>query len=230
MMKTNNGFFWAWTFLPAVLGAAETAPNPSELLRRALVDPPPPFEGLVTITHWIGTRTRTEEARVFMGGSGLYRCEYRTPTGTVARVVVTRDGREWVWAPEHGRAYQGGAPKSLAAGLPPSEELSLLLRNYRAEMEDPDEVAGRPVWVIHLTPLNDGKPDQRIAVDRSTGVLLESRRSLHGSPNAVAIRFLKFNPDVDFPPNFFDLDLTSASFQAHDYASPISIGAQEGIP
>lgn len=190
---------------------AETAMDAETVLKTILAGPTVPYAGEITITHWAGRAAHAEEARVYVGSPDRYRYEFLTPTGDISRVVVGTGGFEYVLIPEHGKVLHGLSAHGINSRQPPAVTFALLSANYRMSPPETDEVAGQKVFVVELTPVDEGKPRERLWLDPQTGVVLALRRFGTKTTDAAALRFIRFEPNAEFEGDFFDVDLTTES-------------------
>lgn len=192
-------------------GSATAAVNADVVLKMALDGPTVPYAGDVTITHWSGRAAQAEEARVYVAGPDQYRYEFLNPSGEVSRVVVGTGGFEYIMIPDRGKILRGHTTHG--EGKRPSSEktFALLRENYRASPPVEDEVAGRNVVMVELTPTEDGKLRERLWLDPETGVILALRRYGPKTSDAAALRFVRFEPNAEFDPDFFDIKATTKS-------------------
>ena len=181
------------------------------VLQKVLDGPTVPYAGEITITHWSGRAAHAEEARVYVASPDRYRYEFLNPSGEVSRVVVGTGGFEYVLLPDRGKILHGQAAHGTAAKRAPSKILALVTANYSASPPEEDEMAGRDVLTLELTPRAAGKPRERLWLDPQTGVLLALRRYGPETTDAAAVRFVHFEPNPEFEPNFFDVEKTSES-------------------
>lgn len=192
-------------------GSANAAMDADAVLKKAIDGPTVPYAGEVTITHWSGRAAHAEEARVYVAGPDRYRYEFLNPAGDVTRVVVGTGGYEYVLIPEHGKILHGHAAHGTGRRQPSDKTFALLSANYRASPPEEDEVGGRDVLTIELTPTADGKPRERLWLDPQTGVVLALRRYTPKTAEAAALRFVRFEPNAEFDSDFFDIDTTTES-------------------
>lgn len=204
-----------WTVQASLIGllagSANAVMNADAVIKKALDGPNVPYAGEVTITHWSGRAAHAEEARVYVAGPDRYRYEFLTPSGDVARVVLGTGGFEYVLIPEHGKILHGHAAHGTGTRQSSDKTFALLSANYRASPPEEDEVAGRDVLMVELTPTADGKPRERLWLDPQTGVVLALRRYGPKTTDAAALRFVRFEPNAEFDSDFFDIDTTTES-------------------
>lgn len=191
--------------------SASAAMNAEAVLKKALDGPTVPYAGEVTITHWSGRAAHAEEARVYVASPDRYRYEFLTPTGDVNRVVVGTEGFEYVLIPDHDKILHGHAAHGTEMKRPSDKTFALLSANYRTSPPEEDEVAGRNVLMVELTPTVDGKPSERLWLDPETGVVLALRRYGPKTSDAAALRFVRFEPNAEFDSDFFDIETTTES-------------------
>lgn len=192
-------------------GSAGAAMDAESVLKKALAGPTVPYAGEVTITHWSGRTTHAEEARVYVAATDRYRYEFLTPSGEIGRIVVGTGGVEYVVLPGNVKILQGHAPHEVGTALASDRAFDLLKENYRTSSPEEDEVAGRDVLSVELTPLADGKPRERFWLDPQTGVVLALRRYGPNASDAAALRFVRFEPNAEFDSDFFDVEKTTGS-------------------
>lgn len=205
MRRTTKNLWRAGGVLVAAVFRCAAAPSSEDLIRRALNDESRAYAGELAYTQWGDGRVRAEEARIYVAAPGFYRFEYLSPAGNVQRVILGRGTDEIVFFPRQGKAWRGPARRQPSADKS-TRAFARLSKNYRASAPVPDDIAGRPAWALTLTPVDAGKPHQTLWFDQATGVLLASRRFLPGTPYAAAVRFVRFDPDVDFEKGFFNME------------------------
>jgi negative regulator of sigma E activity len=185
----------AFLCLSAARPAAAAPPSAEDLLDMILAAPDTPFQGRVMIARWNGPRSRAEEAAVYFRPPNSYRWEFLGPDGRPQRVVVSDGRRQEVSIAGRAQPLVGDAAKSRSKVMSADRERLLLSSNYAPTVLAADRVAGRPVWVLSLAPVLEGKPEQRFWVDQETEVVLEVKRSLPGGAFAASSLFTRFDPD-----------------------------------
>jgi len=190
-------------------------PEASELLRSALEDVKPAYQGKIMITRWFGKQTRAEEVAVYHSAPQRFRWEFLIPSGSIGRVVVSDGSREQLRLASKNKTLQGSAPKIYPKVMSIESERELLLKNYRIHYLGADEVAGRAVWVLELEPARSGKPHQRLWIDQETRVILENKRFRSGAHSATLSRFTRFEPKKDIPDDLFNCAASSGTIDAH---------------
>jgi outer membrane lipoprotein-sorting protein len=219
-MKTSiKAFSFAFfiSLAPALLHAAAdkaAAVDPVRLVNVAFDNPALPYEGRLMVTSWSGKETTAQEVNVFFLPPNRYRFEFLSPDGRVQRVVVTDGHQELIRPVRDGQEAEGivvrGAPKLLSR----EEQRRLLFDNYRVSVDGTENVLGRTAYVVQLTPLADGKPNQRLTIDKETGIILEMKKDGdETSNNASVSRFVRFSPNVAAPESQF---VISAALQKGD--------------
>src|SRR5262249_39126937 len=103
----------------------------------------------------------------------------------------------------------GDAIKSYSKLMAPDQERSLLIKNYRLLVHDPESVAGRKAYVLELQPVVEGKPHQVLWIDRDAGVILENKRFLPRRSYAAQAAFTRFDLKEDLDDSLFTLVETS---------------------
>jgi negative regulator of sigma E activity len=165
--------------------AEDPRPNPVVILRRTTTAPMIPYEGVVTVGIRQGRDTRMEEVKVRFKPPNHYRWEYMNPDGKIQRAVVTHK--------EPGLQLA-------------KQEWNLLLANYSVEVTGVDNVLGRHVWQLELTPRVAGKCHRRLLVDQQTGIILENRKFHPNKKEAVMSRFIRFQAPASFSDSLFEED------------------------
>lgn len=206
--------------LPVLPLRAEAPPAPDALLDMVLAEPDTAFEGKVMIARWNGSHSRAEEATVYFRPPNLSRWEFMGPDGHLQRVVVSDGQRERVRIAGRRKALVGDATKSRAKVMSPDRERLLLISNYASTSLPEEKVAGRPVWVLQLTPVIEGKPEQRFWVDQETGVVLEVKRTLPRGGFAVESVFTQFDPDPTMQDALFETAPGAAGAQQDRVLAP----------
>lgn len=199
------------SLLSLLAGSASAAMDANEVLKKTLAGPTVAYAGEVTITHWSGRAAQAEEARVYVAAPGRYRYEFLTPAGEVSRIVVGTNGVEYVVLPGAGKILHGHPSRGMDPGLSADRAFALLTKNYKTSAPEEDEVAGRNVLAVDLTPVADGKPRERLWLDPQTGVVLALRRYGPNATDTAALRFVRFEPNAEFDSDFFDVETTTES-------------------
>ena len=192
-------------FLGGSLRAADraVAPDPIQLLDSAYAGPAFSYQGRVMLTQWTGKQTTAEEVNVFYSPPGRYRLEFLTPDGKVDRVVLGDGHREQVQLMKDGKVVSSYATEVSARFIDKEEERRLLLANYHVTLVGPENVMGRSTWVVDLTPTMEGKPSQRMWIDRDSKAVLEVKRSL--PTGGASTQFTRFEAKV-LPESLFGQD------------------------
>ena len=186
-------------------------PPPAEtLLDWSLEAPTSPYRGRMMFTQWFGKQARAEDVEVYHEGDRVRR-EFLAPDGTPARVIVSDGELQEVHLVKKGKVLRGDAVKSYEKLMPPERERELLLKNYRLTAEGPQDVAGRPCWILEIAPLVAGKPEQKLWIDQDTHVVLENKRLLPGRAFAAMIRYTRFEPKADIDDALFALDTSTTA-------------------
>lgn len=206
--------------------APAAAPPPEGLLELAIDAPDAAYTGTVTVVAYAGGKAHAHEARVFHAPDNRYRWEFLSPGGQVDRIVVSDGASEEVSFPGRRGSLVGNAVRGAMKRLEPAREKELLLRNYALESSGPETVAGRPAWLLRVTPRAPGKPRQDLWFDRDTGVILQSRRYHPEGTRAVVSRFIHFDPQGAAPDADFALSTSSAA--RHDL-DPQFLGLEDAL-
>ncbi len=206
--------------------AISAAPPPETLLQLAVDAPDVAYAGTVTVVAYAGGKAHAHEARVSHAPDNRYRWEFLSPNGKVDRVVVSDGASEEVRFAGRRGPLVGNAVRSALKRLEPAREVELLLRNYALESSGPETVAGRPAWLLRVTPRAPGKPRQDLWFDRDTGVILQSRRYHPEGTRAVVSRFIRFDPKAAAPDA--DYALSSSSALRHDL-DPQFLGLEDAL-
>jgi hypothetical protein len=137
---------------------------------------------------------------VYYRPPGRYRWEYLSPDGHASRTVVSDGERQWVRA--GGRVLAGDSPRANYKRITDDEEWRRLTQNYRMSTGVEVLLLGRPMRVVTLDPVGAGKPEQRVTVDKQTGVVFENRRT--GADGfAVVTRLVRFDAGAETPESYF---------------------------
>lgn len=192
--------------------AADVVPRPEALLDAVLSRPELSYSGHLTVTHRFGGGSRVEEAEVFFSPPNRYRWEFLAADGGVERVVVGDGAVEQVRIPGRRKVFRGEAIKGAGKLLSPERELELLGRNYRLAFAGAESVAGRPCWILELSPKEDGKPFQRLWIDREARVVLQNKRYRPRTGFAVLSSYNRFEPVMEeWPDSSFTLPEASST-------------------
>lgn len=177
--------------------------DPLELASVAYQNPSMPFQARILVTQWQSDNTKAEEVEIYFTPPNSYRMEFFSLNGNLVRVVQMNGDREQVTLMENGKAahvYSHPHPKRL---LPHQQQEDLLSYNYTASIIGSDQMIGRPVWVVELKPLSDGKPIQQLKIDQGTRVILELKRSIPNEKFGSITRFIKFEPQKSLSQDLF---------------------------
>jgi outer membrane lipoprotein-sorting protein len=222
MVKTTNALAILLTFAicrPAA--AAELSADQAErALQRTLTPPTISYEGTMTVTHWYGNETRSEDVRVRFSPPAHYRWEFLKPDGSIRRVVVSDGENEVVHFVDNNKSLRGGAVKHAPREMPREKEWALLRENYRIEGADGEAIADRPAWLIRVIPSVDGKMRQDLTIDKQTGVVLENKRYRPHGNFVIRSRFMRFVVmTAAFPADTFVVADATGSLEDHDFAT-----------
>jgi len=201
----------AGLLLAAGPAAAADAPAPESILQATLDGAETPYQGRMMVTHWYGKQARADEVEVYFSPPNRYRWEFLNPDGSLARVAVSDGEQEQVYLPQRRKVLRGSAIKSADKRMSLDEEQATLLRNYVIVFSGADFVAGRPAWVLELSPKVQGKPSQRLWVDQETYAILEIRRFRRKGQFATLSRFTRFTPKKELPEDLFQLSVDSGT-------------------
>jgi len=188
---------------PACSFAATAAPSAGQLLDAALRPSATAYRGKMIVARWYGRRSRAEEVEVSYSPPNKYRWEFLAPDGRPDRVVIGDGKNEWIQLPHERRLLRGSAIKSAPKRISPEAELALLFKNYDAALKGEKRVAGRPTWLLELTPKAPRKNHELIWIDQRTGVVLETKKFLPERPFASLSRFADFEPSKSLPDSLF---------------------------
>lgn len=195
----------------AAAPAKPVLPDAVQLLDRAYAGPVQPYQGRVVLSQWSERENSSEEVNVFYLPPNRYRLEFLTPDGAVDRIVLGDGTREQVQLIKQGKTFAGYSNDISPRVIDRAEERRLLLSNYEVTVLGSEDVMGRPAWVLDLTPHADGKPSQRMWIDRETNAVLEVKRALASENAGATSRFTRFEIKKDLPTSLFGHDNTLAS-------------------
>lgn len=153
------------------------------ILRRTTNAPAIPYQGTVTVGIRQDKGMRFEDVKVRFKPPNLYRWEYMAPDGKVERAVVTHK--------EPGLQLA-------------KQEWNLLMANYAVKVTGVDNVIGRPVWQLELTPKVPGKCHRRMLIDQQTGIILENKKFRPNKNETVMSRFVRFEAPAYFSDSLFN--------------------------
>jgi len=210
-----------------LLGAARAfaAPDAVQLLNNVLEPPKTAYRGHLTVTHWFGKNVVFEEVRVLFDLPNVYRWEFLDPDGaTVTRIVRSNGDVEEVENAKTHKRYLGEPIRNYQRLMGAEKERELLLRNYQLSTDGEGVMAGRPCWILQITPKIADKHSQRVWIDQETGVTLQSRRYRPKGIFTTLSRFVSFEPVKDLPDDLFALDTSSAVQHGLD---PLSMTLEE---
>ncbi len=196
--------------------AAQESEDAQRILQRGLATPTVTYEGFMTVTHWYGTGTKSEEVHVRFSPPNKYRREFLKPDGSIARVVISDGEKEQVELVKQKKTLIGQAAKKLPKQMDPQKEWALLQKNYRLDYLGTDRIAGRPVFVITMTPLSSGKLTQKLWIDKDSGVILESKRFRSNGNFVVLSRYNKFTTSPSFDVALFVINAPAA--EDHEFS------------
>lgn len=199
----------AWAAAP---GAPLPVPSVDTLLETLFQFPAVPYRGEMSVVSYSGRKARAHEARVAYATGNRYRWEFLTPAGTVERVVVSDGAREELRVPGRAAVLTGDSVGGAPTGLEEGAERRLFLANYSLLSAGAGEVAGRPCWLLRVSPRVKGKPSQELTIDRATGVVLQSRRFHPDGTRAVVSRYHRFEPG---PVDAGEFALSGAAARRH---------------
>lgn len=176
-MKRSLGLIAAGVVDLGVLGilllgpwrTAETPPSAEEILARALkAEASVHYSGLLrTITLYQG-REVASMVRVYHQAPDRERMEYES--AELAGLLAGRNERGW-WRYDLTLARTILAGPMQAPNEGPRRE-DLIRRNYHLSYLGRSRVAGRPTYLLSLTPKHPGNPSRRLWVDQATFVIL----------------------------------------------------------
>jgi len=225
--SSKPAFLAFWLALAAVLPARAGAPAADKLLDKVLAPPDLTYSGRTMVTQWFGKQARAEEVDVLIATGGRARRRFLAPDGRVLRVVVSDGETEQVYVPRLHKIYAGDAARTYEKIMPAEKERDLLVENYDLAVSGPETVAGRPTWILQLTPKTPGKPSQRLWVDQQTGVVLENKRFLPERSFAAMSRFVTFQPGAAAAQDDFKVVDASASVMHPAGLEPAFLSLEE---
>jgi outer membrane lipoprotein-sorting protein len=213
---------------------------------RAVGAPPPPVAALLaralaaetsvdytgvlhTVTFYQGQRVAST-VRVYRQAPDRERMEY-VSAELAGLVTGCNEHGCWQYDPTLARTIRSGPFRSAAKG--PRRE-DLIRRNYVIDCTGTDRVAGRPAYVLPLTPKHPGNPSRRLWVDQATFVVL--RREDYTADGAL--RTQTTFREIDYRPrlaaNLFDAPADpSRQVTAPVPAAPMTLeqlSAEVGFP
>jgi negative regulator of sigma E activity len=204
----KNNWIWVSIFLfsASVGWGAELTENQSrELIQRTFRPLATAYEGRMLLTRWYGDKSQTEELEVHFRPPSFYRWEYLKPDGSPARIVISNANTEEIFVMDNDTVLRGQAVHSSAKHMVPDQEWKLLLQNYKVQPKGTQHVAGRPSWVIEITPIHDGKPSEILWIDQELGLMLESKRFRPQGKLAATAQFVRFHAGVPVPLSLFKM-------------------------
>jgi len=174
---------WLWIIAAGLLGllgggglllrpwyAVGPPPLPAaEVLARALAaEANVDYSGVLrTVTLYQGQRVAST-VRIYRQAPDRERLEYRS--GELAGLVtVCNEHGRWQYDPTLAPTIRAGPLRPAEQG-PRREEL--IRRNYLIACTGTGRVAGRPTYLLSLTPKHPGNPSRRLWVDQATFVVL----------------------------------------------------------
>lgn len=206
------------------LPAAEAAPDPLVLLERAWQTPSIPYRGRVTIREWQESDKKEREANVYFRPPADYRVEMLTPEGSVDRVVFFDKGTSGKETNPLGLTSNSPARRFLDS----RQEKALLLVNYRVSLVGSDRLMSRPVWILELTPTLQGKPVERLWVDRETHLVLEARHEQPSVKGGYGFSFTRFEPNAAISPALFPVSSPESDLEVAVPATQVDLASQFG--
>lgn len=192
-------------------GNHAAAPEAQQLLNSVLEPPKTAYRGHMTVTHWFGRNAHSEEVRVLFDLPNSYRWEFLDPDGaTPSRIVRSNGEKEEVEDARTHKRYVGEPVRTYQRLMGEEKERDLLLQNYDLTTDGIGIMAGRPCWILQITPKAQGKHSQRVWIDQQTGVVLQTRRYRPKGIFTTLSRFVSFEPVKDLPDELFAIDPSSA--------------------
>jgi outer membrane lipoprotein-sorting protein len=134
-----------------------------------------PMRAVMSLTLWKGGYAVTTRARLVQGPQGRYRLVYEAPAAARGRVVYSDGKDHWQYEPRRDLLIK----TAMAVRTEPEQDASLeqVERNYRiALVSEHATAAGRPVYLLELTPHHAGGTRERRWVDKSTFKTLRVER------------------------------------------------------
>ncbi len=231
-MKNKLFLFCLIVSCSSLLRAEESSEQAALLLKKALKPCSVSYKGHLNVTHWTGKTVTSEDARVWYRPPNRYRWEFLKPDGRIDRVLMTDGYVERLEINPQGPCLRGRAPHGQPKQLPPEQEWKLLRANYQFAQTGAEPMAGRVAEIVELVPRSQGKPLQRVWIDRQSGIILAVKRFQPGDPMAVASRFVQFQLNPEDLEKAFSSAQREAVAQGRDpeYLSPEDYQAKVGLP
>lgn len=119
-----------------------------------------------------GSKILESRVRISNGADGRSAISYRG--GPLDGVTIGNDGtKTWRYDPR-ARVVYTGPPNISGASTQGHRKIELMLSNYTVQMEDNEEIAGRPAYRLYLSPKEAGGKSRRLWIDRETNIVLAS--------------------------------------------------------
>ena len=211
--------FFVLALAPAIAVGAETpGPQAIALLRNAFNAPTFAYRGHMTVTHWFGSGTKSEDVEVWFKPPNSYRWEFLNPDGRVNRVHVRAGDSEVLHMAGQPTVLQGKATKATPKQISADSEWDLVQKNYQILQVGEGAVAGRKTIVLELSPRAAGKPKQQFWIDPDSGVILAIKRFREGGHLAIYSRFTEFQQGPEISDDRFATTSSSeAATEKHGY-------------
>jgi outer membrane lipoprotein-sorting protein len=181
-MSKKLAFLVLITLVPVGL-RAEKSPetggaDPWDLAVNVYEKPTVPYQGRMQVSRFSDKDSKAREVEIYFLPPDLYRMEFYSLKGDIERVVQSDSLREQVTVMSNGKASHVSSYSRPQQTMTPAQQKELLKKNYKSNVTGSDQVMGRPVWVLVLTPVTEGKPVSEYKIDKRTHMVLESKRSL----------------------------------------------------
>lgn len=182
-------------------GMAASAPaqaaDARDLVMAASRPPTASFQGRRMVVNWYGQESQAQEFLVYYRAPGLWRQEILSPTGGVERIVLQRDGWEWIYDPNE-KTLVRRSPATLKAGNVDSEGLlGLLLGNYALKSRGRKELLnGHAAQRVELIPRHAGGPRRILWVDPERGIVLKTKQLTANGSLVSETHFMELDVDV----------------------------------
>lgn len=218
-----SGAVWA-------TGVRAGSPAVEQALERALAaDATQTYRGTMLLFTWA---TGTGEATVVTvnhRAPGQSRLEYLNPRREPYLVVVDDGVHHWEYHPGGRTASVEASPEIPEVG---SGSLDLLRHNYNLQDGGQGDLAGRATDIVELVARGCRLPNQRLWIDRQTGVVLRTEQyRADGSLSSLSV-FTSFEPVKSLPDDLFRLRVPEGVRVRSDFgpAAPLrDLSATSGI-
>lgn len=203
-------------------GVEKATVDPLSLVEAVYTHPSQPYKGRMVIDTWNGSTTKAEEVNVYFTPPSSYRLEFLMADGNCDRVVLTAGDSQEIQLFEKGKMVKNFIMKNPPKLISREEGRRLLLQNYEVSVKEAPALAGRrPAWLMVLTPITSGKPQQEVLIDKKTRVVLEVKRYTPNEPNGYAIRMTQFDPNASLAKTvFMTAPVDQSPFKKEDIDAP----------